>query len=177
MDVPPTLRTWFVVDAAVDVLTALALLAAPELVLGQLGWKPIDPIATRLVGAAMLAMGAQSYFGRDAGADVYRAMLRLKVIWTLTGAISLFVAVGAGAPPAAWAFMSMFIGFAGVWLHHLIRFRQIERFTPSPPSAEGSPLPEGEIPEGEVPEREARESEPRESEAPEREAPDDKQPN
>ena len=47
MDVPPTLRTWFVVDAAVDVLTALALLLAPELVLGRLGWRPIDPIATR----------------------------------------------------------------------------------------------------------------------------------
>jgi len=126
MDVPPSLRTWFLVDAAVDVLVAAPLLFAPELTLGHLGWTTIDPIAARLVGAALLAIGAQSYFGRDAGASVYRAMLRLKVIWSFTAAASLFVSIGAGAPPAAWAILSLFIVFAGVWFHHLVRFRQLD---------------------------------------------------
>lgn len=127
MEVPRTLRTWFVVHAAVDVLAAAPLLAAPELVLRRLGWACVDPVAARLVGAALLAIGAQSYLGRDAGVPVYRAMLRLKVIWSLAAALSLFVAVGNGAPPAAWAFLSIFIGFAGVWVHHAIRFRQLAR--------------------------------------------------
>jgi hypothetical protein len=127
MEVPRTLRTWFIVDAVVDAGVALPLLAAPELVLHRLGWSCVDPVSARLVGAAMLAMAGQSFFGRDASVDVYRSSLRLKVLWTLAGAVSLFVAIGAGAPPAAWAFLSMFIAFAGVWLHHSIRFRQLER--------------------------------------------------
>ena len=127
MEVPWTLRTWFVVDAAVDVAAAVPLLVAPELVLHRLGWACVDPVSARLVGAALLAIGGQSFFGRDAGVETYRAMLRLKLIWSLAAAVALFVGIGAGAPPAAWAFLSIFIGFAGVWLHHAIRFHQLER--------------------------------------------------
>lgn len=136
MEVPRTLRTWFVVDAAIDVAAALPLLAAPELALGRLGWTCVDPVAARLVGAALLALGAQSFLGRDAGVAVYRAMLRLKVIWSLAAACALFVAVGAGAPPAAWVMLSTFIGFAGVWVHHAIRFRQLDRVAALPDSPE-----------------------------------------
>ena len=117
MEVPRTLRAWFIVHALVDLAAALPLLAAPELVLRRLGWTCVDPVAARLVGAALLAIGGQSFLGRDAGVDVYRAMLRLKLLWSLAAAVSLFVGIGAGAPPAAWALLSIFIGFAGVWLH------------------------------------------------------------
>jgi hypothetical protein len=142
MEVPRTLRAWFVVHAAVDVLAAAPLLAAPELVLRRLGWACVDPVAARLVGAALLAIGAQSYLGRDAGVPVYRAMLRLKVIWSLAAAVSLFAAVGNGAPPAAWAFLSIFIGFAGVWVHHAIRFRQLDRA-----GELTEQLPDGDLPD------------------------------
>jgi hypothetical protein len=147
MEVSRTLRTWFIVHAAVDVVAAAALLAAPDAVLRRMGWACVDPVAARLVGAALLAIGAQSYFGRDAGVDVYRAMVRLKVIWSLAAAFSLFAAIGAGAPSAAWAFLSIFIVFAGVWVHHAIRFRQLDRLTTlndAPPPTEddeGEPKP------------------------------------
>jgi hypothetical protein len=130
MEVPRTLRAWFMVDALVDVVAGLPLLAAPELVLRRLGWTCVDPVSARLVGAALLAIGGQSFLGRDAGVDVYRAMLRLKLVWSLAAAVSLFVGIGAGAPPAAWALLSIFIAFAGVWLHHSIRFRQLARVSP-----------------------------------------------
>jgi hypothetical protein len=126
MEVPATLRAWFVAHAAIDLCAALPLLAAPTLVLGRLGWTCVDPISARLVGAALLAIGGASYLMRDAGVEVYRAMLRLKVIWSLAAACALFTGIGAGAPPAAWAFLSIFIAFAGVWLHHAIRFRQLD---------------------------------------------------
>jgi hypothetical protein len=125
MDVPRTLRSWFVVDALVDVVAAVPLLVAPGLALGRLGWACVDPVSARLVGAALLAIGGQSFLGRDAGVETYRAMLRLKVIWSLTAAAALFVGIGSGAPPAAWALLSIFIGFAGIWVHHAIRFRQL----------------------------------------------------
>jgi hypothetical protein len=125
MEVPASLRLWFVVHAAVDLLAALPLLTAPVAVLGRLGWTCIDPVAVRLVGAALLAIGGQSFLMRNAGAEAYRAMVGLKVIWSLAACGGLIVGIAAGAPPITWAFLGIFIAFAGVWAHHAIRFRQM----------------------------------------------------
>jgi hypothetical protein len=148
MDVPPTLRTWFVVHAVVDVVAAVPLFIAPAAVLGRLGWTCVDPVAPRLVAAALLAIGGQSFLGRNAGVEAYRSMLGLKVIWSLAAAIGLFASIGDGAPPAAWAFLSLFIGFAGVWTHHAIRFRQHDHAPADRPDAalvdEQDHGPEGE---------------------------------
>jgi hypothetical protein len=127
MQVPQSLRTWFVVHAAIDLVAAVPLLFAPEAALHRLGWTCVDPVAARLVGAALLGIGGQSFLMRNAGVEAYRAMLGLKVIWSLAACFALFAAIGSGAPPAAWVFLSIFIVFAGVWLHHAIRIRQHDR--------------------------------------------------
>jgi hypothetical protein len=126
MDVPPSLRSWFIVDAVVDFLAAAPLLVAPELMLRRLGWTCVDPISARLVGAAMLANAVATFASRAAGVETYRALLRGKLIWCVAGAASMLIAVGSGAPSAAWLFLSMFVAFAGVWLHHAVRFRQVD---------------------------------------------------
>jgi hypothetical protein len=84
-------------------------------------------VSARLLGAALLALGAQSFFVRDAGVPLTRAVLRLNLVWSLASAVGLFVGIGASAPNAAWIALSTQIAFAGVWLHHAIRFRQLER--------------------------------------------------
>src|SRR5262245_39585917 len=127
MEVPRSLRLWFLVHAVIDLVAALPLLAAPVTVLGWLGWTCVDPVAPRLVGAALLGIGGESFFMRDAGVEAYRAMLGLKVIWSLAACVALLAGIGAGAPPAAWAFLGIFVIFAGVWVHHAIRFRQLGR--------------------------------------------------
>jgi hypothetical protein len=125
MEVPSSLRTWFAVHGVVDLVAALPLLVAPAAVLRALGWTCVDPAATRLVGAALLAIGAESLLMRRAGVEAYRVLLGLKVIWSLAACFALFGAIGAGAPPAAWALLGIFIVFAGVWVHHAIRLRQM----------------------------------------------------
>lgn len=125
MQVPQALRIWFVVHAAVDLVLGLPLLIAPEAALPPLGWASVDPAATRLVGAALLALGAQSFLFRNAGVEIVRAVVQLNALWSMLAAAGLMVAVGAGAPAAAWAGLSLFIAFSGVWLHHAIRFRQL----------------------------------------------------
>jgi hypothetical protein len=127
MDVPPSLRLWFVVHAAVDLVAALPLLVAPAAVLGRLGWTCVDPVAVRLVGAALLAIGGQSFLMRNAGLEAYRVMVGLKVIWSLAACFGLVSAIAVGAPPITWAFLGIFIAFAGIWAHHAIRFRQMRR--------------------------------------------------
>jgi hypothetical protein len=135
MDVPPSLRTWFLVHAAVDLAIALPLFFAPETTLHHLGWTVVDPLATRAVAAALLAIGVQSLRSRGAGVETYRTLLSLKIIWSLAAATGLVIGIGGGAPQAAWAFLCLFIVFAGVWVHHAIRFRQHERAPADEPEA------------------------------------------
>jgi hypothetical protein len=134
MELPASLRLWFVIHAAVDVAAALPLLLAPAATLGLLGWGCVDPVATRLVGAALLGIGGQSFLMRNAGVEAYRAVLGLKVIWSLAACFALFAAIGVGAPPATWAFLGIFIVFAGVWVHHAIRLRQLLGAPPDEPA-------------------------------------------
>jgi len=119
------LRTWFIVHSFIDVAAAIPLLVAPAAVLQPLGWTAVDPVATRLVAAALLAIGLQSFFGRNEGVETYRAMLRLKVIWSMTAVGGLLAAIAGGAPPAAWALLAIFLVFLGVWSHHAIRLKQL----------------------------------------------------
>jgi hypothetical protein len=125
MEVPVTLRRWFVAHFVVDVAFGLPLLLAPALLLRPLGWTSIDGASTRLVGAALLAIGAQSFLGRNDGIEGIKAMLNLKIIWSFAAILGLVLSIGEGAPQAAWAFLSAFLAFAGVWTHYRIRFKQL----------------------------------------------------
>ena len=125
MEVPITLRRWFVAHFVVDFLFGLPLLLAPALLLRPLGWTTIDGASARLVGAALLAIGSQSYFCRDAGPEVVKAMLDLKLVWSFSAIVALLISIGEGAPAAVWAFLSLFIAFSGVWTHYRIRFKQL----------------------------------------------------
>lgn len=55
--IPRSLKITFVVYALTALLFGLALLVAPGRLLTYLGWAPIDPIMSRLLGAAVLALG------------------------------------------------------------------------------------------------------------------------
>jgi hypothetical protein len=125
MEVPITLRRWFVAHFVVDLLAGLPLLIAPAHFLRPLGWTVVDGASTRLVGAALIGIGTSSYFVRHAGVEVMKAMLELKLVWSFAAILGLLIAVGEGAPPAVWAFLSLFIAFFGVWTHYRIRFKQL----------------------------------------------------
>jgi hypothetical protein len=136
MEVPLSLRRWFVAHFVVDLTIGVPLLLAPAWLLGLLGWTYVDQSSTRLVGAALIAIGAQSLIGRNAGVETYRAMLNLKLIWSAAAIFGLLASIGLGAPPAAWAFLSAFIAFFGVWTHYRIRFKQLASATDLPDVAE-----------------------------------------
>lgn len=126
--VPASLRTWFRVHCVVDLLAALPLLLFPQRILGLLGWTVIDPVAARLCGAALLGIGGASVLVERHGLPGYRTLLGLKVIWSVAAIFALLAGIADGAPPAAWAFLSIFIAFSGIWMSYVIRLRQLERF-------------------------------------------------
>jgi hypothetical protein len=125
VELPWSLRAWFVADFVVGVVVGLPVLVSPVYVLGHFGWTTIDPVAARLVAAALLAIGLQSFFGRNDGFETYRAMLRLKVLWSMAAVAGLLAGIADGGPPATWALLAVFVVFLGVWSHHAIRLKQM----------------------------------------------------
>jgi hypothetical protein len=126
IEIPDSLRRWFVVHAAIGLCAGLPLLVAPESFLRSLGWLTVDPPSARLVGAALLAIGGQSWFGRNDGVEAYRAMLNLKLLWS--GAAILGLGAGLGAdhtPGPVWIFLAMFIALFGVWFYYRVRIKQL----------------------------------------------------
>ncbi|MES1207356.1 MAG: hypothetical protein ABUS79_15570 [Pseudomonadota bacterium] len=144
MEIPASLRAWFVVHSLVDIAVAVPLLLAPEALLPRFGWQSVDPVASRLVAAALLAIGVQSWRGRNDGAAAYRAMLALKVVWSAAAIVALTIAIGRGAPPLTFGFLAMFLGFCGVWTYYAIRLRQLAQASDDPPEQD---LAEGDTTE------------------------------
>ncbi len=119
--VPLSLRRWFVVHFAIDVLIAVPLLLAPEWLLPRLGWLFVDPVTSRLVGAALMGIGVQSLLGRNAGVETFRAMLNLKIIWSASATLGLGLGLLKGGPPMAWLFLMVFVAFMGLWAYYRLR--------------------------------------------------------
>lgn len=113
--VPPSLRFLFVVHFVADIVFAIPLFFFPVRFLTALGWTAVDPVASRIVAAALFGIGIQSLLSRNAGAAAFRELLGLKVIWSSTAAIGIALSALQGGPPMAWAFAAVFAAFCGVW--------------------------------------------------------------
>lgn len=121
--VPSSLRVWFVIHFAVDMLFAIPLLFFPEVIMPLLGWKVVDPVMSRLVGAALLGIGGESLLGRNASREVFLAMLNLKILWASGAVLGITLGIAAGAPQLAWGFLAIFVAFLGVWVYYRFKIQ------------------------------------------------------
>jgi len=121
--VPKSLRTWFVIHFIADYLFGLPLLIAPVWTMTLFGWSTIDPATTRLVGAALLGIGGESLLMRNASLETYRAMLTLKIIWSLSANLGILLSIRDGAPPMAWGILVIFVGFSALWISYRLKLR------------------------------------------------------
>ena len=120
--IPKSLRTWFVIHFILDLIFAIPLLLAPRAFLGLLGWTSIDPIASRLVGAALMGIGVESYLGRNAGSEAYRGMLNLKIIWSGSATFGILLTLlTEDSPWMAWLILAVFAPFCLLWSSYRIR--------------------------------------------------------
>ena len=83
----------------------------------------MDPVAVRLVAAALFAIGIESYLGHNAGPEAYRGMLNLKIFWSAGAVLALGLGLLAGRQPA-WALallLAIFLAFNLVWIYWRLR--------------------------------------------------------
>ena len=137
--VPQSLRVWFVVHFCVDMLAGVPLLVAPVVFLSALGWTTVDPLMARLVGAALMGIGIESYLGRNAGVEAFRGMLNLKIIWSGTAVLGLAATAAVGDGPwTVWLVVALFVAFNVLWVRYRLRLR-VGPVTPA--GTDGRPLP------------------------------------
>jgi hypothetical protein len=125
--VPKGLRSWFVAHFAADMAFALPLLLVPREFLTLLGWTSVDPFAARLVAAALFGIGGESFLSRKASAAAYKAMLRLKLIWSgsaLLGMSLTLVQFPAYRLPSSYLLVIVFALFNALWLYWLRRLNR-----------------------------------------------------
>ena len=122
-EVPGSLRFWFVVHFVVDIVFALPLLLIPEWLMPLLGWRCVDPISSRLVGAALMGIGIASLLERKASTEVFRAMLNLKIIWATSAVVGIGLGLLRGGPLVGWALLAVFAAFLALWVHYRLRLR------------------------------------------------------
>ena len=123
-EVPGNLRTWFVVHFAADMLFAIPLMFFPEQFLQLFGWTVVDTVSARLVAAALIGIGVESFLGRNAGIASFRTMLRLKALWSGSAIIGLTISILGGAPRGAWVFLAIFVAFFALWFSKWLSLRE-----------------------------------------------------
>ncbi len=117
-EVPDSLRRWFVVHFIIDLIFGLPLLLFAEWTLRLFGFMVVEQVTARLVGAALLGIGGVSLWVRMEGREVFRTLLRLKLLWSGSAIIGLGLAIILGAPVMTWLFLGVFVGFFLLWMYY-----------------------------------------------------------
>jgi hypothetical protein len=97
----------------------------PESELSVPGYTFVDPLITRLMGAALLALAFSSFQGwRSKSWSQVRLVVELETAFTFFGVVA-FIAVlalgGRNIPPAFWALFGMMAAFMIAWGIALLR--------------------------------------------------------
>ena len=120
------LRNWFVIHFILDVLFGVPLILAPVKFLSFFGWSTIDPITARLVGAALMGIGIESFLGRNADTQAYQGMLNLKIIWSGAAIIGFVLSILTGYRPwGIWLLLVIFAAFYVIWIYYRLQLRKL----------------------------------------------------
>lgn len=124
------LKPGLLVHMVVSAVLGLLLLIVPGRFLSWLGWVPIDPIVSRLLGAALLGM----WWG---DLRVWRGVARAETRWWVEVQLGFAALAGAGVlrhllvghwPAMVWILFGVLVLFALTWLGVLVgEWRQSRR--------------------------------------------------
>ncbi|NLS76909.1 MAG: hypothetical protein GXY76_06580 [Chloroflexi bacterium] len=110
-------RKVFLVHWIMAGILGLVLWVIPGRFLQALGWAPIDPILSRLLGAALLALGWASFLGWRAKAGACTgALIQMELVYTVLGAVAVLRhLLVAHWPWMVWLLFVVLAGWAVAW--------------------------------------------------------------
>lgn len=116
----------FLLAAILDFLIGAPLLLAPGRALGFFSWDPIDPLITRLLGAALLALAwgsLRAYLSAEE--KRMQAMAEVNAVYATLGALGILrhLLTGSYYPPIIWVIFAALALFALAWIFALVRLR------------------------------------------------------
>lgn len=112
------LKYTFIVHAVVSFVSGAPLLIAPGRFLALFGWAPVDPILSRVLGAALLALAWSSYRGWQATERAQvRTLVEVEAVFTILGAAGVLrhLLTGANYPWPVWLLFVVLAAFAVAW--------------------------------------------------------------
>jgi hypothetical protein len=142
MDVPisNSLRATFLVHMIVALVLGAALLLVPGRTLSLLGWVPeqvqfpvqskgivlaapgtslVDPVITRLLGAALLALGFSSFLGWRAGRrEQVKLLVQTEFVFCVVGIVAILSGLFTllrPMPAIGWVIAAILLVFAVLW--------------------------------------------------------------
>lgn len=117
------LKITFLIHAVVSFVFGLLLLLIPGRFLLTISWAPIDPIASRMLGAALLALAWASFRGWQATEKLQVAILiELEAVFTVLVCVGLLRhLLVANWPLMVWLLFAVFVVWAIVWVFWLVR--------------------------------------------------------
>lgn len=117
-----SLRTIFLAHAIVGLILGVPMLIAPGRLLTWLRWSPIDPVISRVLGAALLALAWSSFRGwrADNRAKV-QVLVELEAVFTVLGCVGMLRHLLFGAYPIVpWLVFVVMALFALAWVAALL---------------------------------------------------------
>jgi hypothetical protein len=123
------LKGTFLVHAIVAVVLGAALLAAPGRVAALVNWAPVDPLISRMYGAALLALAWGSFRGWLATQWSQVAILvEVEVFFTVLACVGLLRhLLKANYPWPVWTALGLLAFFAILWIISLLRETRAHR--------------------------------------------------
>jgi O-antigen/teichoic acid export membrane protein len=117
------LRTIFLVHSIVFVLVGALLLLLPGRFLLALDWDPIDPIVSRLLGAALLGLAWSSFRGwRATERSQVAIVLEMEAAFAALGCAGLLRHLLSDRwPLMVWGICGVLLAFAVAWIVFLVR--------------------------------------------------------
>lgn len=124
MDIPKSLRIWFIIHFTADMLFAIPLIIAPLWTLGLFGFTVVEPLTARLVGAALIGIGGESLFMHKGSIESFNTMLTLKILWSNAAIIAIALTIIVeGGPASLWLFLAIFVSFAIIWVYYKYKLK------------------------------------------------------
>ena len=116
---PKSLQLWFILHFMIDIFIAIPLFLFPETFLSCMGFEGARAgiALSRVVAAALIAVGTISFLMHHKKIEFYLLMLDFKLIWSASAIVGLLISAFQTKVTALYLFAALFAAFFLLWLY------------------------------------------------------------